>query len=69
MFSGSITLIALVTLGKMFCTLAINLLYVYTVELYPTVIRSMASSVGNFAARLGSIIAPFIVQLVRILYF
>ena len=49
----------------MSCTLAFNLLYVYMVELYPTVIRSTAASAGSFVARLGSILAPFIAQLVR----
>ena len=64
-FSGSASVITLVSLGKMTCTLAFNLLYVYVVELYPTVIRSIASCAGNFIARLGSILAPFIAQLVR----
>ena len=54
----------LVSLGKIACTLVFNLLYVYTVELYPTVVRAVASSTANFFARLASIIAPVISQLV-----
>ena len=62
---GSIEYLVLVSLGKIACTLVFNLLYVYTVELYPTVVRAVASSTGNFFARLASIIAPVIAQLVR----
>ena len=64
--AGSTAIIVFVNLGKIACTLAFNLLYLYVVELYPTIIRSVASSTGNFCARLASILAPFIAQLVRI---
>ncbi|XP_058396177.1 solute carrier family 22 member 4 isoform X2 [Diceros bicornis minor] len=55
--------IGLVMLGKFGITSAFSMLYVFTAELYPTLIRNMAVGVTSMASRVGSIIAPYFVYL------
>ncbi|XP_054245000.1 solute carrier family 22 member 4 isoform X2 [Indicator indicator] len=55
--------IGLVMLGKFGITAAFSMLYVYNVELYPTLVRNMAVGATSMASRLGSIIAPYFVYL------
>ncbi|XP_041337831.1 solute carrier family 22 member 4 isoform X2 [Pyrgilauda ruficollis] len=55
--------VALVMLGKFGITAAFSMLYVYNVELYPTLVRNMAVGATSTASRLGSIIAPYFVYL------
>ncbi|NXL91289.1 S22A4 protein, partial [Alectura lathami] len=59
----SVLSVGLVTLGKFGITSAFSMLYVYNVELYPTVVRNMAVGAMSTASRLGSIIAPYFVYL------
>nr|XP_048293633.1 solute carrier family 22 member 4 isoform X4 [Myodes glareolus]XP_048293634.1 solute carrier family 22 member 4 isoform X4 [Myodes glareolus]XP_048293635.1 solute carrier family 22 member 4 isoform X4 [Myodes glareolus]XP_048293636.1 solute carrier family 22 member 4 isoform X4 [Myodes glareolus] len=55
--------IALVMLGKFGVTSAFSMLYVFTAELYPTLVRNMAVGTASMASRVGSIIAPYFVYL------
>ncbi|MBZ3884214.1 Solute carrier family 22 member 4 [Sciurus carolinensis] len=55
--------IGLVMLGKFGVTSAFSMLYVFTAELYPTMVRNMAVGVTSMASRVGSIIAPYFVYL------
>ncbi|KAM8993919.1 solute carrier family 22 member 4 isoform 1-T1 [Guaruba guarouba] len=55
--------VGLVMLGKFGITAAFSMLYVYNVELYPTLVRNMAVGATSTASRLGSIIAPYFVYL------
>ncbi|RLW02988.1 hypothetical protein DV515_00006958 [Chloebia gouldiae] len=55
--------VGLVMLGKFGITAAFSMLYVYSVELYPTLVRNMAVGATSTASRLGSIIAPYFVYL------
>ncbi|XP_062045187.1 solute carrier family 22 member 4 isoform X2 [Lepus europaeus] len=55
--------IGLVMLGKFGVTSAFSMLYVFTAELYPTLVRNMAVGVTSMASRVGSIIAPYFVYL------
>lgn len=47
--------------GKFGGASAFILLYVYTIELFPTVVRNAALGANSSSARLGGVIAPLIV--------
>uniref|UniRef100_A0A8C0HAL4 Solute carrier family 22 member 4 n=1 Tax=Chelonoidis abingdonii TaxID=106734 RepID=A0A8C0HAL4_CHEAB len=53
----------LVMLGKFGITSAFSMLYVYTSEIYPTIVRNMAVGATSMSSRVGSIIAPYFVYL------
>lgn len=53
----------LVMVGKFGITSAYSMVYVYTAELYPTVVRNMGVGVSSTASRLGSILSPYFVYL------
>lgn len=50
-------------LGKLSITATFAVIFVYTTELFPTVIRDTGLGICNSAARLGSIAAPYIALL------
>ncbi|XP_017568492.1 solute carrier family 22 member 16 [Pygocentrus nattereri] len=52
--------------GKFAIAIAFGLIYLYTCELYPTVIRSLAVGSGSMMCRVGSVVAPFCVYLAGI---
>ncbi|XP_060692834.1 organic cation/carnitine transporter 2-like [Hemiscyllium ocellatum] len=54
---------ALVMIGKFCTTIAFAILYVYTVELYPTTIRNLSVGVSSMFSRVGSICSPYIFYL------
>lgn len=49
--------------GKFGITAAFSMVYVYTAELYPTVVRNMGVGVSSTASRLGSILSPYFIYL------
>ncbi|XP_066471235.1 organic cation/carnitine transporter 2-like [Tiliqua scincoides] len=53
--------ITLVMLGKFGITSSFSMVYVYTAELYPTVVRNIGVGTSSMASRLGSILSPFFV--------
>ncbi|XP_048817081.1 solute carrier family 22 member 5-like [Lagopus muta] len=55
--------IFLVMLGKFGITAAFAIVYVYTAELYPTVVRNMGVGASSMASRLGSILSPYFAYL------
>ncbi|XP_069100853.1 solute carrier family 22 member 4-like [Pleurodeles waltl] len=59
----SILSIAMAMLGKFGITAAFSMVYVYTAELYPTVVRNMGVGVGSMSSRVGSVISPYFVYL------
>ncbi|XP_051952045.1 solute carrier family 22 member 16-like [Xyrauchen texanus] len=52
--------------GKFAIAIAFGLVYLYTCELYPTMIRSLAVGSGSMMCRVGSVVAPFCVYLADI---
>ncbi|KAM4522131.1 solute carrier family 22 member 16 [Odontesthes bonariensis] len=58
--------IALNMIGKFAVAIAFGLIYLYTCELYPTIIRSLAVGSGSMMCRVGSVVAPFCVYLADI---
>lgn len=55
--------IALCMTGKFAIAIAFGLIYLYSCELYPTIIRSLAVGSGSMMCRVGSVVAPFCVYL------
>ena len=53
--------LAMAVVGKFLVSAAFNMTYMYTAELYPTVIRNTAVGACSTMARIGAISAPFIV--------
>lgn len=50
-------------LGKFAVTTAFAIVYAYSAELYPTVLRNTAVGACSMASRIGSIIAPYFIYL------
>lgn len=48
------------TLGVSCSSIAATSIYVYTSELYPTVVRNMGVGAGSTTMRVGSMLAPFV---------
>ncbi|XP_045895960.1 solute carrier family 22 member 5-like isoform X1 [Micropterus dolomieu] len=55
--------VALEMLGKFGITTGTALMFAYTAELYPTVLRNTATGTCTTVSRVGSCIAPFLLQL------
>ncbi|XP_053157191.1 organic cation/carnitine transporter 2-like [Hemicordylus capensis] len=55
--------ISLVMIGKFGITSSFSMVYVYTAELYPTVVRNMGVGASSMASRFGSILSPYFVYL------
>ncbi|KAM7374639.1 hypothetical protein PAMP_007285 [Pampus punctatissimus] len=55
--------ITLEMMGKFAVTIAFAIVYAYTAELYPTVLRNTAVGACSMASRIGSIIAPYFIYL------
>ena len=58
----NVTAISITALGGRFCISAsYAVLYVYSAELFPTVARNAGMAISSFSARVGGMVAPFIV--------
>lgn len=61
--TNQVLTISLSMIGKFSIAIAFGLIYLYTCELYPTIIRSLAVGSGSMMCRVGSVVAPFCVYL------
>ena len=60
----NVTAISMTALGGRFCISAsFAVLYVYSAELFPTVVRNAGMGISSLSARVGGMVAPFIVLL------
>ncbi|KAK3098411.1 hypothetical protein FSP39_019225 [Pinctada imbricata] len=55
--------VALTMIGKMFISLVYGIIYVFTGELFPTVVRGGVLGVCAFSAAIGSLITPYLYEL------
>uniref|UniRef100_A0A3Q3WZ60 Uncharacterized protein n=1 Tax=Mola mola TaxID=94237 RepID=A0A3Q3WZ60_MOLML len=55
--------IAFEMIAKFAVTIAFSIVYGYTVEVYPTVLRTTALGTSSMIARIGSILSPYIIYL------
>lgn len=55
--------LALEMTGKFGFTMAFGIVYIYTAEIYPTVLRNIGIGMCSSAARIGSITAPYVIYL------
>ncbi|XP_027886288.1 solute carrier family 22 member 5 [Xiphophorus couchianus] len=55
--------LALEMTGKFGFTMAFTIVYIYTAEIYPTVLRNVGMGMCSSAARIGSITAPYVIYL------
>lgn len=53
-------------IGKFGASAGFTIIYIFTTELFPTVVRNAGVGASSCAARIGSIVAPYTVDLVRL---
>jgi OCT family organic cation transporter-like MFS transporter 4/5 len=53
-------------IGKFCVTCSFGIIYVYSAEIYPTVVRGVGVGSSSMVGRIGSILAPFVKELVGI---
>lgn len=53
-------------MGKFAVSTAFAVVYAYTAELYPTVLRNTALGACSMASRIGSITAPYFIYLSKL---
>jgi OCT family organic cation transporter-like MFS transporter 4/5 len=58
------TLLVLSNLGKLGASAGFSIIYLFSAELYPTVVRNSMMGASSMVARLGGIVSPYIAQLV-----
>ena len=61
------TFIALNQVGKLGVTAGFAIIYIWSAELFPTVVRTSMMGVSSMLSRIGSISAPYISDMVRLL--
>lgn len=54
--------------AKFAVTIAFSVVYGYTVELYPTVLRTTALGSCSMMGKIGSIVAPYFIYLRKCIY-
>lgn len=57
----------LAMLGKFFCTITFFVIYIFTAELFPTVLRASVIGVASMTGRVGSISSAYVGELVSLI--
>jgi OCT family organic cation transporter-like MFS transporter 4/5 len=57
---SEMTVVVLAMLGKFCITGTFGIIYVYSAELFPTVVRSAGVSTCSVFARIGGAVAPYV---------
>ena len=57
--------LTLAIIGKGGSAAAFGIIYVYSMELYPTVVRNGGMGLSSCIARVGGMVAPYVAQSVR----
>ena len=52
--------ISVAMLGKLCITASFNIIYILTIEIYPTPIRSASLTLSSMVGRFGSMLAPYV---------
>ena len=58
--------ISLAMVGKLCISASFGIIYVFSAELFPTVVRNVGVGTASLFARVGGVVAPYIGQLVSI---
>lgn len=61
--------LALEMAGKFGFTMSFTVVYIYTAELYPTILRNLGMGMCSSAARIGSITAPYVIFLGQLIFY
>ncbi|CAG7828115.1 unnamed protein product [Allacma fusca] len=61
---GSVLIVILALFGKLVIGAAYALVYLYATEVYPTLLRTYGLGTSSMIGRIGSVLAPFIVDVV-----
>ena len=60
-----VIVMALAMIGKMGVSASFTIIYIFSAELFPTVVRNSAIGWGSVFARVGGILSPYIADLVK----
>ena len=61
-------IVTLAMIGKFCISASFAIIYVFSAELFPTVVRNVGVGSGSFWARVGGVVAPYIGELVSSLH-
>ena len=56
-------------IGKLGAAAAFAVIYVFSAELYPTVVRNAGMGASSCCARIGGMVAPYIADIVSFIFF
>ena len=65
LFNDANTIIALAATGIASMAISFPTIYLYSSEVFPTVVRNVGIGAGSICARVGSMVAPFIATMVN----